>query len=120
MCPNGLSYITSVEFEGLVDGRSTKNILFDLVISRCQLGQQLNNRSNLVLGNEDHSVDWIAKCQVAGTDESTVNVERYLNRPGYATSTDSNSGQPSSPNLHRKSRFSLPNTQRKRVYGTHR
>src|SRR6478609_2352793 len=76
------SKIASMKLEGLKNRCTFEHIFLNLFISGCQLGQQFEDLRNLVLRNDHHPVDWIAKCKVARRDEGSINVERYLDRPG--------------------------------------
>jgi hypothetical protein len=56
------SQTTSMKFEGLIDRCSSDNVFLNLVIGRRKFGQQFKDSRNLVLRDDDYSVDWVAKC----------------------------------------------------------
>ena len=53
-----------MDLEGLVNRHTLEHVLLHLIVRRRNSGQQFEHISDLILWDDDYSIDWIAKGQV--------------------------------------------------------
>lgn len=73
--------IAPVRLEGIKDGCPIQHVRLDLVVGSCELGDQLQDLVDFILGDDDNTIHWISENEIARVYNRAIDVDRYFDCP---------------------------------------